>query len=163
MTWRKINEPPKRSRKIIQREHAAKRNPNVPPMHPGELVAEVIENLNFPISTVANALGVTSRHLLSIIQQKTRVTAEGALRLGAAFENGPRSGIRRGLAGRSQRLGKNSEAPLCSASEDGVAPLARPSANGSVRLIWGEAGASLREGGRLCRSGACNLGNQWLM
>lgn len=69
--------------------YAAKKNSNMPPMHPGELVSEVVESLKMPVTEIAKGIGISRQHLYAIMNGKKPVTPEVATRLGAAFGNGP--------------------------------------------------------------------------
>lgn len=70
-------------------EYKAKKNAKLPPMHPGELVVEVVENLKMPVAEIAKAIGISRQHLYAIMREKRPVTPEVAARLGIAFGNGP--------------------------------------------------------------------------
>jgi len=69
--------------------YAAKKNPDMPPMHPGELVSEVVESLKMPVTEIAKGIGISRQHLYAIMKEKKPVTPEVATRLGVAFGNGP--------------------------------------------------------------------------
>jgi addiction module HigA family antidote len=58
-------------------EYISKRNPNMPPMHPGELVTEI-----------ADTIGIFREHLDAIMSKRRPVAPEVATRLGKAFGNG---------------------------------------------------------------------------
>ncbi len=51
------------------------------PAHPGELVAEMIDELARPITEVADALGISRQMLHKLIAAKCAVTPEMAVRL----------------------------------------------------------------------------------
>jgi len=51
------------------------------PAHPGEVVADALNELRVSMVAAAKALGVTRQHLHNVISGKARVTAEMALRL----------------------------------------------------------------------------------
>ena len=51
------------------------------PAHPGEVVADALNELRVSVVAAAKALGVTRQHLHNVISGKARVTAEMALRL----------------------------------------------------------------------------------
>lgn len=70
-------------------ENAAKRNPNLPPMHPGEFVTEVVENLGMPVSMIAKALGTSRRHLCAIMNERRPVTPALAAHLSNLCGYGP--------------------------------------------------------------------------
>ena len=62
----------------------------LPPMHPGELLREeILPALDLPVADIAHRLGVSDTTLDDVLSEKSRVTAEMALRLGKLFGNGP--------------------------------------------------------------------------
>lgn len=62
------------------------RNPNVPPMHPGELLREdIIPAVKKPKTVIANGLGISRQHLHAILSEKKPVTPEVAVRLTKMF------------------------------------------------------------------------------
>lgn len=66
-----------------------RRHPNIPPMHPGEMLREdVLPALALPVAEVARNLGVTRQTLHRLLAEKTAVTPEMALRLGKFLGNG---------------------------------------------------------------------------
>ena len=61
-------------------------HPDLPPLHPGELLREdVLPELNMEVPEVARALGIPTRTMRDILDEKKPVTPEIAVRLGAAF------------------------------------------------------------------------------
>lgn len=71
-------------------EFAAKRNPKRCPAHPGALLREdILPALKLSKTAVAEALGISRQHLYDILRERKPVSAEVAVRLGAAFGNGP--------------------------------------------------------------------------
>jgi addiction module HigA family antidote len=60
------------------------------PAHPGELIQEWLEGLNSNVTALAKHIGVSRVTLSRIIHGHASVTAEMALRLGAAFGDGPK-------------------------------------------------------------------------
>lgn len=78
------------SREPAMTEYAAKRNTDRCPTHPGELLREdVLPALHMTKSAVADALGISRQHLYDILGEKKPVSPEVAVRLGAAFGDGP--------------------------------------------------------------------------
>lgn len=64
--------------------------PRMRPVHPGEVLAETIEDgLGLSISEAARRLRVTRQTLHRIVAGRQAVTAEMALRLGRLCGNGP--------------------------------------------------------------------------
>lgn len=63
------------------------------PAHPGELIRETLDNLReetgrkFTVEEVAGYLGTTRKTLSAIINRKSAVSPEMAIRLGALFPN----------------------------------------------------------------------------
>jgi antitoxin HigA-1 len=60
-----------------------------PPTHPGELVAENLEELGISVAAAARHLNVSRGHLHRIIAGKSPVSGDVAVRLGRMFGNGP--------------------------------------------------------------------------
>jgi antitoxin HigA-1 len=76
-------------------EIIAKRNPNRCPTHPGALLREdILPALKRPKTAIADALGISRQHLYDILRERKPVSAEVAVRLGAAFGNGPELWLR---------------------------------------------------------------------
>ncbi|ODS83225.1 MAG: addiction module antidote protein, HigA family [Cytophagaceae bacterium SCN 52-12] len=63
------------------------------PAHPGDLIRETLDNLReetgrrFTVEEVARHLGTTRKTLSAIINRKSAVSPEMAIRLGALFPN----------------------------------------------------------------------------
>jgi antitoxin HigA-1 len=55
------------------------RHPSIEPMHPGELVAEVLEHLGMTKTTMARRMGVTRASLHNVLTEKSAVTVAFAL------------------------------------------------------------------------------------
>lgn len=71
-------------------EFAAKRNPKRCPTHPGALLREdILPALKLSKTAVAEALGISRQHLYDLLRERKPVSAEVAVRLGAAFGSGP--------------------------------------------------------------------------
>jgi addiction module HigA family antidote len=71
-------------------EKRSMRDPNRPPIHPGELLREdVLPALRRPVSSVAKDLGVTRQLLHRILAEKAPITPAMALRLGKFCGDGP--------------------------------------------------------------------------
>ena len=71
-------------------EYAAKRNPKRCPTHPGELLREdILPALHMSKTDIADAIGISRQHLYDILAEKKPVSPEVAVRLGAAFGDGP--------------------------------------------------------------------------
>ena len=60
------------------------------PIHPGEILAEELEEINLNAPQLAEKLGVTKNRIYLIIDGKRSITADTALRLGKFFGTGPR-------------------------------------------------------------------------
>jgi antitoxin HigA-1 len=70
--------------------YAAKRDPSRPPIHPGELLREIVlDSLRMSVTEAAARLHVTRQTLHRILAGTTSVTPEMALRLGKFCGNGP--------------------------------------------------------------------------
>jgi addiction module HigA family antidote len=63
---------------------------NLPPIHPGELLADELEALDLSARKFAEHIGVPPNAVTQILNGDRRVTAEMALRLGKAFGTGER-------------------------------------------------------------------------
>jgi addiction module HigA family antidote len=61
----------------------------LPPVHPGEFLHEILEDLNLTQTALANALGVSPMRVSHVLKGTRPVTAELALRLGRAFGQTP--------------------------------------------------------------------------
>ena len=61
----------------------------LPPVHPGEILREILEDLNLTQTAFANAIGVSSMRVSHLLKGARPVTAELALRLGRAFGQTP--------------------------------------------------------------------------
>ena len=68
--------------------------PMFAPPHPGELVAEVMEELGVPDTAAAEALGLSGAALRRLLARKVPVTPDLALRLGQWAGNGPEIWLR---------------------------------------------------------------------
>ncbi|KMO32910.1 HigA family addiction module antitoxin [Methylobacterium aquaticum] len=67
-----------------------RRDPNRPPIHPGEILREdVLPGLGLPVSTAAKHLGVTRQALHRVMAGTAAVSPEMAVRLGKFCGNGP--------------------------------------------------------------------------
>lgn len=73
----------------VMAEYIATRNPDMPPMHPGVLVTEIVEGMKRPVAEIADTIGISHQHLDAIMRKKRPVTPEVARLLGKAFGNGP--------------------------------------------------------------------------
>ena len=61
----------------------------LPPIHPGEYIREVLEDLEMTQAALAKALGVSAMRISHLVREERPVTAELALRLGQAFGQSP--------------------------------------------------------------------------
>ena len=64
-------------------------NNGLPPIHPGEFLAEILEELEMSQAQFARAIGVSPMRVSHIINHSRPVTAELALRFGRAFGQSP--------------------------------------------------------------------------
>lgn len=69
---------------------AAARKPTRPPLHPGSVISETLEILGINAFTASKAIGVSAATLTNVINGKSGVSADMALRIGKYFGNGPR-------------------------------------------------------------------------
>lgn len=71
------------------------RDPNRPPVHPGEIIREdVLPGLGMSKSEFAAALGISRQMLHGILTEKHAISAEMAVKLGHVLGNGPGIWIR---------------------------------------------------------------------
>lgn len=57
----------------------------LPPIHPGELLEEILSDLGMSQAAFARAIGVSPMRVSHIVREQRPVTAELALRFGRAF------------------------------------------------------------------------------
>jgi addiction module HigA family antidote len=70
--------------------YAAKRSPNRPPTHPGEILREdVLPDIGLSVSAAADRLGISRQQLHRILACTHPITTEMALRVGKFAGNGP--------------------------------------------------------------------------
>lgn len=62
---------------------------HVRPVHPGEVISDVLEDLEMTQTSFAEILGVSRRTVNEIIQGRRPVTVDMAIRIGKALGNGP--------------------------------------------------------------------------
>jgi addiction module HigA family antidote len=60
------------------------------PIHPGEYLAEILEELHISQASFARTIGVSPMRISHIVQGKRPVTAELALPFAKAFEQTPK-------------------------------------------------------------------------
>lgn len=61
----------------------------MPIIHPGEILAEELEERGFTGSAAARALGIPQSRISNILRARTGITADTALRLGRWLGTGP--------------------------------------------------------------------------
>ncbi len=57
----------------------------MPPIHPGEFVEEILEDLGMSQAALARAIGVSPMRISHVVRGERPVTADLALRFGRAF------------------------------------------------------------------------------
>jgi addiction module HigA family antidote len=57
----------------------------LPPIHPGEILADELAEIGVSVAALACALGVPQSHMAEIVKGTRAVTTDTALRLGAYF------------------------------------------------------------------------------
>lgn len=62
---------------------------NLPPIHPGEFLKEILEELGISQAEFARTIGLSAMRISHIIKGKRPVTAEIALLFGKAFGQNP--------------------------------------------------------------------------
>lgn len=71
------------------------RDPNRPPIHPGEILREIVLEGDTPTKAeFAAALGISRQMLHGLLTEKHGITAEMAVKLGHVLGNGPGIWIR---------------------------------------------------------------------
>ncbi len=60
-----------------------------PPIHPGEILADELEELNMSAADLAQALGVSTELVTQVLLGERSLAADTALRLGRWFGTGP--------------------------------------------------------------------------
>jgi addiction module HigA family antidote len=61
----------------------------LPPIHPGELLAEILHDLGMSQAAFARSIGISPMRVSHIIRGERPVTADLALRFGRAFGQSP--------------------------------------------------------------------------
>ena len=67
----------------------AKQNPNRCPPHPGEVIDDLLDDLDYSKSAIAKMLNISRQQLHAILAGRKPVSPEMAARLGKLFGNGP--------------------------------------------------------------------------
>ncbi|WP_412059074.1 HigA family addiction module antitoxin [Bartonella sp. DGB2] len=60
-----------------------------PPCHPGEILKDIFDDLDYTKKEIAQSLMVSRQHLHGVLEGKRPVTADFAARLGKFLGNGP--------------------------------------------------------------------------
>ncbi len=58
---------------------------NIEPIHPGEHLAEILDEISISQYRLAKAIGVPPRRINEIVHGRRSITADTALRIGRAF------------------------------------------------------------------------------
>ena len=61
----------------------------VRPTHPGEVISDILEDLEVTQTKFAEVIGVSRRSVNEIIQGRRPITVDMAIRIGKALGNGP--------------------------------------------------------------------------
>lgn len=69
-------------------DYPATRNPDRPPSHPGDLLAEIIPATGRSKADIAGLLGISRQHLHAVLSGRKPVSPEVAARLGKLFGDG---------------------------------------------------------------------------
>lgn len=79
----------------MTKEYTVTRPPQMPPIHPGEILREdVLPALRMSVSQAARELGISRQTLHAILAERKGVTPEMALRIGKFAGNGPNLWLR---------------------------------------------------------------------
>ena len=70
---------------LLESAKDRKRRPN----HPGQVVLDILEDIEISQTQFAKILGVSRRTVNQIIQGRRPITVDMAIRIGKAFGNGP--------------------------------------------------------------------------
>jgi len=62
---------------------------NLPPIHPGEFLKEILDELGISQAEFARAMGLSAMRISHVVKGKRPVTAEMALLFGKAFNQTP--------------------------------------------------------------------------
>jgi addiction module HigA family antidote len=62
----------------------------VRPVHPGEVISDILDDLGMTQTRFAEILGVSRRTINEIVQGRRPITVDMAIRIGKALGNGPR-------------------------------------------------------------------------
>lgn len=62
----------------------------LPPIHPGEILAEELAEIGVSVAAMARAIDVPQSRMADVVRGKRAVTADTALRLAAYFGTSPR-------------------------------------------------------------------------
>jgi addiction module HigA family antidote len=74
----------------MAREYLVKRDPKMPPVHPGELLREeAFPAMGISVAAAARGMHISRQMLHGILAEKRGITPEMALRLGKLIGNGP--------------------------------------------------------------------------
>lgn len=63
-------------------------NRKVRPIHPGEIISDILQDLKISQTKFAEIIGVSHRSVNEIIQGKRPITVDTAIRIGKALGNG---------------------------------------------------------------------------
>ena len=74
---------------MTARVHKDGPNNGLPPIHPGEYLREILDDMALTQVALADALGVSAMRVSHLLKGDRPVTAELALRLGQAFGKSP--------------------------------------------------------------------------
>jgi antitoxin HigA-1 len=74
---------------MIQKTQNITQNRPERPVHPGEVIADILEDLEISSSEFAEILGVSHQIVNDIIQGIQPITVDLAIRIGKALGNGP--------------------------------------------------------------------------
>jgi antitoxin HigA-1 len=59
------------------------------PVHPGEVISDILEDIGMSQTIFAEVLGVSRRTVNEIVQGRRPITVDMAIRIGKALGNGP--------------------------------------------------------------------------
>ena len=65
------------------------REPKRAPLHPGEVIGGILEDIEVSVRAAAAAMGVSHNALANVVRGTASITPDMAVRLGAYMANGP--------------------------------------------------------------------------
>ena len=77
------------SKSLSTMNRTPRMTPRLPPVHPGEILKETLEDLGLSMNRLSQEIRVPANRISAIIAGQRSITGETALRLGRYFETTP--------------------------------------------------------------------------